>query len=143
MYSVFRMELVKDKLNSMKAQSELSEEKIIRFESELRKSTQHLEAALKEKESLIKKVEAVEAQIINADRKRGDVMDRLKDLDQSTDTSECKRRVLENRELDGDDALIKLEDRLRFVQEKYSEHCVQCEEGERRVAVLGAEYKKT
>lgn len=137
------MDAVKNKLNSMKAQSELSEERIIKFESNLTVSKQHLEAALKEKESLYRKIEAIEAQILLAERKKEDVVDKLKGLRDDTDCSESKRRVLENRELEGDVALGKLEDRLRTVREKYGENATQCEEGERRLYVLTADFEKT
>lgn len=134
------MQAVKNQINSMKIQAEESEERVIKFESALRTCKQHLETALKEKEQLTKRIENVEAQIINADRQRGDIVDRLKEINLKTDTSECKRRILENREVEGDAAITKLEHRLKKARETYDENLRRSEEAERRLASLTNEY---
>lgn len=67
------MEVVKKRLNQMKEDFETSQEKIVEFEAKLQDSCRNLEAAVTEKESLVRRIEAVESQIINANRTRDEV----------------------------------------------------------------------
>ena len=126
----------------MKVQAEQSEERTNTFESALKRSKQHLDAAIHEKEGLIKKIAAVEEQITISDRKREDLREKLNGLISNTDVSECKRKVLENRELEGDETMVKLEERLAYSKNQYKEHAVRCEEAERRLQILKEEFNK-
>jgi len=136
------MELVKERLNQMKDDYETSNDKIIKFESELQESRRNLESAVNEKESLLRRIEVVESQIINANKNRERVVDDLRYLERNTDVNEGKRKFLENKELEGDINICRLEERLSEVRDKFFENSIKCEEGERRLAVLRSDFDK-
>lgn len=136
------MELVKQKLTQMKDDHEASEERILKFQSELVDSKRNLEAALHEKESLARKIEAVEAQIINANKQGQFLLEQLRSLERNTDENEGRRRFLQDRELEGEQSLSQLEYRLDEVRDKFVENSTKCENAERRLVVLKAEYEK-
>jgi len=136
------MELVKERLNQMKDDYETSNDKIIKFESELQESRRNLESAVNEKESLLRRIEVVESQIINANKNRERIVDDLRYLERNTDVNEGKRKFLENKELEGDINICRLEERLSEVRDKFFENSIKCEEGERRLAVLRSDFDK-
>ncbi|XP_066922204.1 tropomyosin-like [Clytia hemisphaerica] len=136
------MELVKERLNQMKDDYETSNDKIIKFESELQESRRNLESAVNEKESLLRRIEVVESQIINANKNRERIVDDLRYLERNTDINEGKRKFLENKELEGDINICRLEERLSEVRDKFFENSIKCEEGERRLAVLRSDFDK-
>lgn len=136
------MEVVKKRLNQMKEDFETSQEKIVEFEAKLQDSCRNLEAAVTEKESLVRRIEAVESQIINANRTRDEVMEQYRTLERNVNENEGKRRFLESKELQGDITIGRLEERLVEIRDKFFENSVKCEEGDRRLAVLRADYDK-
>lgn len=127
----------------MKAETELSEERITKFESALRASKRSLENALQEKESLSRRIEAVESHIIGADKQRQFIMDKMKVLERTTTASEGKRKFLENKELEGDQVILQLEERLSIARARFDENSIKCEEAEMQLAQLQAEHSKT
>ena len=136
------MDLVKQHLNKMKVDYENSQDRIMKFQSELQVSRRNLEAAIHDKESLLRRIESVETQIINANKSREEIVDRLKFLERNTNNSEGRRKFLENRELEGDQNLVNLEKRLSEVRDKFFENSVKCEEGDSRLAYLRSEFER-
>ena len=136
------MDLVKKRLSQMKEDYDTSQEKIVKFETELQTSRRNLEAAVTEKESLLRRIEAVESQIITANKTRDEISEQYRYLERSVDQNEGKRKFLENKELEGDINLVRLEERLAEIRDKFFENSVKCEEGDRRLSILQAEYEK-
>ena len=136
------MDLVKKRLNQMKDDCETSQEKIIKFEAELQATQRNMEAAVTEKESLLRRIEAVESQIITANKSRDEIAEQYRHFERNVDQNEGKRKFLENKELEGDINLFRLEERLAEIRDKFFENSVKCEEGDRRLAVLRSEYEK-
>ena len=130
------MDLVKKRLNQMKEDYDKSQEKIIEFESKLQTSRRNLEAAVTEKESLLRRIEAVESQIITANKSRDEIAEQYRYLERNVDQNEGKRKFLENKELEGDINVGRLEERLAEIRDKFFENSVKCEEGDRRLSCL-------
>lgn len=137
------MELIKKRVTTIKKDTEFSEERIVEFRSSLRVSKRNLENALKEKEALTQRIEAVEGQIINADKQRQLILEQMKDLERNTTASEGKRKFLEDKELEGDQALLKLEERLSVARSRFDENSIKCEEAEARLKKLQEEQMNT
>jgi len=136
------MDLVRERLTQMKVDYESSQDRIVKFQSELQISRRNLEAAVHDKESLLRRIESVETQIINANKSREEIVDRMKFLERNTNNSEGRRRFLENRELESDQNLSNLEERLCEVRDKFFENSVKCEEGDSRLAYLRSEFER-
>ncbi|XP_065648553.1 tropomyosin beta chain isoform X2 [Hydra vulgaris] len=134
------MQAVKEAILDMIEQSQYSEDRIKLFESALRSSKRHLENILNEKESLMKKLENSEMKIISVDQQRCEVADKLKAIEIQIDQSELHRRVLEEKELESDNKIIKLEYKLCTAKNKYEENILRYEEAKQRLAELNSEY---
>ena len=69
-------------------------------------------------------------------------MEQYRTLERNVNENEGKRRFLESKELQGDITIGRLEERLVEIRDKFFENSVKCEEGDRRLAVLRADYDK-
>lgn len=127
---------VKNKLNSMKLETALSEDRIRKFETTLKISRDHLESALLEKESLHRRIEAVESQIIDANKQREDMQDKIQSFEAQITDFHCKRRDLCEGEKNVNDDITKLEKQLKHANEHLAENTVRHEEAERRLETL-------
>lgn len=132
---------VKNKLNSMKLETALSEDRIRKFETTLKISRDHLESALLEKESLHRKIEAVESQIIDANKQREDMQEKIQSFEAQITDFHCKRRDLCEGEKNVNDDITKLEKQLKLANDHFAENTVRHEEAERRLETLDTDCK--
>ena len=66
--------------------------------------------------------------------------DKLKTLEIQIDQSELHRRVLEEKEMESDNIITKMENKLRSAQTKYEENSLRCNEAKQRLDELNSEY---
>jgi len=123
----------------MKLETALSEDRIRKFEANLKLSKDHLDSALLEKETLQRKIEAVETQIINANKLREDMQEKLTHFETQIDEYHCKRREFSESEKDVGDDIDRLERQLKVAKDHLSENTVRCEEAEKRLFTLDSD----
>ena len=136
------MEAVRQKLNTIRNDIDETDEKAKNLEMYVRMEQQRLESCLLERESLERKTQGTLQKIEEAQGKYQENLDRLAELETSVDVNESKRKALEKRELDYDDRLALLEDKLRIAKINFEERRQLLEEAKRRKSVLNADLEK-
>ena len=136
------MEAVREKLNTIRRDIDETDEKAKNLEMYVRMEQQRLESCLLERESLERKTQGTLQKIEEVQGKYQENLDRLAELETSVDVNESKRKALEKRELDYDDRLALLEDKLRIAKINFEERRQLLEEAKRRKSVLNADLEK-
>lgn len=136
------MEAVRQKLNTIRAEIDDTDEKAKNLEMCVRMEQQRLESCILERESLERKSQSALQKIEEAQEKYQEGLERLADLETSIDVNESKRKALEKRESDYDERLVLLEERLRIAKINFEERRQLLEEAKRRKNVLNADLQK-
>ena len=136
------MEAVRQKLNTIRAEIDETDERAKNVEMYVRMEQQRLESCLLERDSLERKTQNALQKIDEAQDKYQVSLERLAELETSIDVNESKRKALEKRELDYDDRLVLLEERLRVAKINFEERRQLLEEAKRRKSVLNADLQK-
>lgn len=136
------MEAVRQKLNSIRAEIDDTEEKSKDTQMYIRMEQQRLESCLLERESLERKMDNTLRKIDETQARYQEGLDRLAELETIVDVNESKRKALDRRETDYDDKLILLEERLRIAKINFEERRQLLEEAKRRRQVLATDLGK-